>query len=101
MRILIVEDDSVGRRLLHKFLSNYGECDIAIDGLEAIDSFLAAINENKRYNLICLDIMMPKLDGMKVLRGNRDMEKQKGICNDARVKRMMTSGLTDTGTVHV
>jgi two-component system chemotaxis response regulator CheY len=84
MRILIAEDDSIGRRLLQKYLSNYGECDIAIDGLEAIDSFLVGINENKRYDLICLDIMMPKLDGIKVLRAIRDIEKQKGLTDEER-----------------
>jgi two-component system chemotaxis response regulator CheY len=99
MRTLIAEDDSIGRRLLQKFLSNYGECDIAIDGLEAIDNFLMAINENKRYDLICLDIMMPKLDGMKVLRAIRDIEKQKGISDDERVKIIMTSALNDKKTV--
>ena len=40
MRILIVEDDFVGRKIMHKLLMEYGECDIAVDGAEAVRAFL-------------------------------------------------------------
>lgn len=99
MRILIAEDDLAGRKVMQKFLSNYGECDIAVDGLEALDCFLMAQNESNPYQLICLDIMMPKLDGLKVLRAIRDIEKQKGINEDLRVKIIMTTALNDKKTV--
>lgn len=39
MRILIVEDDFVGRKVMHKLLMEYGECDIAVDGAEAVKAF--------------------------------------------------------------
>ena len=99
MRILIAEDDLTGRKILQKFLSQYGECDIAIDGLEALDSFLSAHSEGNPYELICLDIMMPKLDGIKVLRAIRDIEKQKKIGEDSRVKIIMTTALNDKKTI--
>ena len=99
MKILIAEDDLVGRKILQKFLSKYGECDIATDGLEALDLFLMAQNEEKHYQLICLDIMMPKLDGIKVLKAIRDIEKQKGIDKETRAKIIMTTALNDKKTV--
>lgn len=99
MRILIAEDDLTGRMILRKFLSQYGECDIATDGLEALDCFLMAHSEGKPYELICLDIMMPKLDGIKVLRAVRDIEKQKKIDEDSRVKIIMTTALNDKKTI--
>lgn len=99
MRILIAEDDLVGRMLLQKYLSQYGECDVASDGLETIDSFLNAHKEKKPYNLICLDIMMPKLDGIKALKTIRDIEKQKGIEEESKVKVIMTTALNDKKTV--
>ncbi len=37
MRILIVEDDFTSRKLLQRLLSQYGECDIAVNGEEAVD----------------------------------------------------------------
>ena len=63
LKILIAEDDLISRKFLSKFLSQYGECDIVVDGLEAIDAYMLAMREKKPYDLICLDIMMPKLDG--------------------------------------
>lgn len=95
MRFLIVEDDSISRKILQKFLSKYGECDMVIDGLEALDLFLTAHGEKKPYNLICLDIMIPRLDGMKVLKTIRNIEKEKGISEDSKVKIIMTTALND------
>lgn len=99
MRILIAEDDLPGRKVLQKYLSHYGECDIAVDGLEALDAFLAALKEEKPYDLVCLDIMMPKLDGLKVLKALRDIERQKGIEAGAKAKIIMTTALNDKKTV--
>lgn len=99
MRILIVEDDLVSRIFMKKFLAKYGECDVAVDGLEAIDAFLQAFKENLPYDLICLDVMMPKLDGLKVLKVLRDIEKQKGIEPEQGAKIIMTTALNDKNTI--
>lgn len=96
MRILIAEDDLTSRKFLFKFLSKYGECDLVVDGLEALDAFLISLKENKPYDLICLDIMMPKVDGVKVLKHIKDLETQKGILPDKRSKIIMTTALAET-----
>ena len=99
MRILIVEDDMVSRKFLGKFLSQYGEVDMVVDGLEALDAFLLACKDEQPYELICLDIMMPKIDGVKVLKAIRDYEKSKGIIDNQRVKVIMTTALQETNMV--
>lgn len=99
MRILIAEDDLVSRIFMKKLLSKYGDCDIAINGLEALDAFLGALKEELPYDLICLDIMMPKLDGLKVLKAIRDIEQQKGIEGKERAKIIMTTALNDQTTI--
>lgn len=99
MRILIAEDDLVSRKFLFKFLDRYGECDLVVDGLEALDACLLAIKEDKLYDLICLDIMMPKVDGVKVLKSIRDLEKQKGIAPEKRSKIIMVTALGETQLV--
>ncbi|MHB8129596.1 MAG: response regulator [Mobilitalea sp.] len=99
MRILIAEDDLVSRKFMYKVLSNYGECDIVVDGLEAIDAFMISVKENKPYDLICLDIMMPKLDGIKVLKTIRDLELQKNIPSEEKVKIIMTTAIDETDIV--
>ncbi|MBP5652617.1 MAG: response regulator, partial [Lachnospiraceae bacterium] len=78
MKILIAEDDFASRKFMLRFLSKYGECDITVDGLEAVDAFLMALEGGDGYDLVCLDIMMPALDGYQTLKAIRDIEKEKG-----------------------
>lgn len=100
MKILIAEDDFASRMFLYKFLSGYGECDLTVDGIEAVEAFLMAHDGGSPYDLICLDIMMPKVDGIKALKAIRDIEKQKGIEEVNSVKVIMTTALNDTDSVH-
>ncbi|MDP4094075.1 MAG: response regulator [Bacillota bacterium] len=99
MRILIAEDDLASRKFLDKFLSKYGDCDVVVDGMETIDAYLFAMREKKPYDLICLDIMMPKIDGVKVLKAIRDLETQKGILPERRAKIIMTTALGEAELV--
>lgn len=96
MRILIAEDDLSSRKFLFKFLSRFGECDLVVDGLEALDAALISMKENKPYDLICLDIMMPKVDGVKVLQHIKDLETQTGMLPEKRSKIIMTTALAET-----
>lgn len=93
MRILIAEDDLVSRNFLYKFLKKYGECDMVVDGFEALDAYLISVKEDNPYDLLCIDIMMPKFDGLKVLKAIRDIEVQKKIPLDSRAKIILTTAL--------
>jgi two-component system chemotaxis response regulator CheY len=86
MRILIAEDDFASRRVILKFLSVYGECDVTVDGMEAIDAFQMALDENEPYDLICLDIMMPIMDGYQSLKNIREIEEERNIPEEKKVK---------------
>ncbi|WP_438447990.1 response regulator [Gorillibacterium sp. sgz5001074] len=96
MKILIAEDDLASRKFLYKLMSRYGECDMVVDGMEALDAYLLSLKENAPYDLICLDIMMPKVDGVKVLKAIRDYESQRGLLPEKRVKVIMTTALAET-----
>lgn len=93
MRILIVEDDFISRRILTKFLAPYGECEVAVNGLEAVEAFTQALADNSGYGLICLDIMMPEIDGQEVLKIIRAKENEAGIAPQNEVKIIMTTAL--------
>jgi two-component system, chemotaxis family, chemotaxis protein CheY len=94
-KILIVEDDFVSRKLLHRLLLPYGECDLAANGQEGLQAFQLALEEWKPYHLICLDIMMPDLDGVDVLKEIRKLEAKNNIAKAGRSKVVMTTGQAD------
>lgn len=99
MKTLIVEDDFASRKLMEKYLSPFGETDVVVDGQEAIDAFNMALDEDARYDLICLDIMLPKMDGQKVLKEIRSIEEERGIFGNNGTKIIMTTALGDAKNV--
>ena len=99
MRILLAEDDFVTRKFMTNFLSKYGECDVTVDGMEAVDAFMMALEDDDPYQLVCLDIMMPVMDGYQALMGIRNLEKERNIPKDKEAKVIMTTALNDEGHV--
>ena len=99
MRILIAEDDLVSRRIMSKFMSEYGKCDVTVDGIEAIEAFIIGLDSQRPYDLICMDVMMPKVDGIKALKTIRELEEVRGIQADKRVRVIVATALGETNYV--
>lgn len=95
MKILIAEDDFTSRKILYKLLSQYGECDITVDGIETVEAFVIAHDMGEPYDILCLDIMMPKIDGLKALKTIRDFEVKKRIGDTGKCKVIVTSALNE------
>lgn len=95
MKSLVVEDDFTTRKMLQKLLLQYGDSDVAVDGAEALEVIQRAREEGAPYDLICLDIMLPKMDGREVLKSLRDAEVSGGIEGLEGVKVIMITGLSD------
>lgn len=96
MRILIVEDDEASGIFLKKVLSSYGDCDITYDGMETLEAYLLSLQDNEPYDLICLDIMIPKVNGVKVLKSIRELERKKRVKKNQRVKVIIITALAET-----
>lgn len=93
MKFLIVEDDLAARKLLGAYLSECGECTMAVNGQEAISAVERALKADSNYDLICLDIMMPDIDGYSTLKAIRKLEKERGLKSGSKV--IMTTALSE------
>ena len=95
MKTLIVEDDFTSRTILQSFLKDHGTSHIAVNGKEAVEAVRLALDAGEPYNLICLDIMMPEMDGQQALKQIRALEEAQGILSSNGAKIIMTTVLGD------
>ena len=99
LRMLVVEDDFASLFLLRSFLSQYGLCRIAATGSKAVEMVGSALKRGEKFDLICLDVMMPGMDGIEVLRRIRALERSFGILPSFGAKIIMTTADNDANQV--
>lgn len=79
LRFLVVDDVNVSRVYLQRLLVRYGQCDTAENGLLALERFSIALEEGRPYALVCLDLLMPGMDGHEVLARLRAQEAARNV----------------------
>jgi Response regulators consisting of a CheY-like receiver domain and a winged-helix DNA-binding domain len=79
MRALIVDDDFYSRIMLHDMLRAVADCHIAVNGEEAVGAFKKALEDGRPYDLVCMDLVMPEMDGQQALREMRALEGDNGV----------------------
>ena len=99
MKTLIVEDDFTSRLVLQSFLKSYGSSHTAVNGKEAVEAVRLSLEAEEPYDLICLDIMMPEMDGQEALSKIRNLEEAKGITSTNGAKILMATALADIKNV--
>jgi two-component system chemotaxis response regulator CheY len=99
MKALIAEDDLTSRLLLQSLLASHGRVHAVANGREAVEAFKQAALKRQPFDLICLDIMMPEMDGQTALREIRILEESTGILPGNGVKILMTTALGDAKNV--
>lgn len=99
MKALIVEDQKVAQTILACLLKPYGQFDTADDGEQGLQKFCQAFQGENPYDVIFLDIMMPKLDGQALLSQIRDIEQENNVSPRDGVKVVMTTALDDAENV--
>ena len=60
--------------LPQSFLARYGDCHIAVNGKEAVEAFRIGFECGEPYDLVCMDIMMPEMDGQTAVKEIRALE---------------------------
>lgn len=95
MLFLIVDDEPINLRILEGILKKHGECILAEDGNQAIESFEKSLKSNQRIACIFLDIMMPNCSGQQALIKIRNIETEHQITPDKQTIIFMVTALND------
>lgn len=96
MKILVLEDERISREVIKQIMLEYGDVETSVDGTEALELYKKSVAEGAKYDLVCLDIMVPGIDGQQVLREIRDFEERdKSAGLKQRSKVVMISALSD------
>ena len=99
MKSLVVEDDTTSRLVMQEYLSEFGHCDSVGHGKDALQAFAKAYQDGEPYDLVCLDIMMPDMNGHDVLIRLRECESKLDIGGLSGARVLMTTALGDAKNV--
>lgn len=86
-----MDDEATNRVLLQTILSQHGKCQVAVNGKEAVNAFRRAADTGLCYDLVCMDISMPEMDGFTAVRQIRALEEARGVLPDAGAKIIMAT----------
>jgi two-component system, chemotaxis family, chemotaxis protein CheY len=99
MRSLIVEDDATSRLPLLELLSPFGTVRAFDSGPPALAALRVDLFARQPPDLICLDIMLPDMNGQELLRTIRSAEQDAGYPIGRGAKIVMTTALRDKTNV--
>ncbi|KAL0479020.1 hypothetical protein AKO1_007934 [Acrasis kona] len=75
LKVLVVEDNKINQRVLVRMLQSCNcEYVIANDGVEGLEKF-----SEQEFDLIYMDVAMPRMDGFECTRKIRQMEQSTGV----------------------
>jgi len=100
LKVLIVEDNTINLEMIEMLMKPFTKkADLAKDGLIATEYFNKSIDSGNYYDLVLLDIMLPKMDGQTLLQEFRKKEIKNGIISGKGCKIIMVSALNDAGNI--
>ena len=99
MKILIVDDEAISRKVLVTKMESLGECMSADSSKKALAQLELASKKGEPFDLVTLDVSMPGMDGRQVLQQIRKKELGRKINKADRVKVIMVSSRMNIATI--
>lgn len=90
-KALVVDDNENNCELLVSTLEGLAHCDVAHNGEEALASYQGSLVNQSPYDVILLDIAMPGVDGVDVLKFIRSQEEERGVGPDEQAAIFMVT----------
>ncbi|MCG8687543.1 MAG: HDOD domain-containing protein [Desulfobacterales bacterium] len=99
MKILIVDDETISRKILVSKMKSLGTCVAVEDSKKALAELEVAQAKEAPFDVITLDVSMPGMDGKQMLKHIRRQEIQKKIPKKDRVKIIMVTAQMNMSTI--
>jgi two-component system chemotaxis response regulator CheY len=99
MKALVVDDDLITRIVLQEILSRYADVHSCVDGNEAVLAYRRALEHGDPYDLVCMDVFMPVMDGIEALKIIRRDEEVHGRFRPLATKIVITTAADDKDTI--
>jgi CheY-like chemotaxis protein len=96
LRVLVIDDDTVCRTRLKAILNELFEVSFAEDGQAGLEEYIRSTEAGEKYDLITLDINMPRMNGHETLAAIRQYEEDNGISGLDGIKIVMTTSEDDS-----
>ena len=85
MRILAIDDEFAALKKMEVLLSHFGPCDAATTGVQARNLYALAIKEGRPYTLITIDIELPDVSGLELLKYFCSVERKSKKCASKKI----------------
>ncbi len=96
LRFLIADDCNSVQQYLQTIMKRYGDCTPAWNGQEAVALFDKAIDDDRPFDAVLMDIMMPVMDGLSAVCAIRDIERKRLAPLGRTVRIIVASCLSDS-----
>lgn len=95
MKTLIIEDDYSSITMFKRYFEIYGKCDEASTGFDGMQKYQESLDMGSPYELIVIDIILPDMNGYKILEAIRGEENVRKFHDHERSKIIITTSLDD------
>lgn len=98
-KILIVDDEEMGRTVMEEMFSRYGRFISVSTGKEAVKIYKKEFEKNEKFDLVLLDISLEDISGLEVLKHIKIIESSKGTVEEKESAIVMVTAHSEKNIV--